>query len=490
MEIYKRRKWFITLQACVILLALLFLQNNEASNNLLFVLLYSLWNILSYAWLFVSEMKFAPDFHPFQVLTLASIQFIGLNGLSLFSSLSSGERIDFAGNYVDDILYLGFVFLSLEHLVLYSVFYYFEWRYYKSEDRRVITDCIRATNIDYFEWAKRLYLAIWILRLVNMRVSLSGLGSVFLSFVNIGYQLVLFLLLFSGIKEPENKSYLKYHWAVVVIEVVLVLGHGMKEEIIRPLIPYGVYLIMIYKSGLMSFDKGIIVRLGLIGAFVVLFVFPFNSIFRDLSNNTGRDWQEVTVRETFSAYIDYYLGGNTNRMEEKDRGAGYLMSRAGTIASNAWAIDYAINNGTHPEFFAYCTLAAIPRLLWKDKPQIVVGGMIDRLARGDPTWMVPERASEYGSSLSFGFAGACYFCFGFAGAVFFFVFHALFFSFLWYFIRGRIHYNLMALFVLVNFLFLVLKDFEAYQDCGISFFAINTVLLLFTRLTDPVFKKM
>ena len=48
----------------------------------------------------------------------------------------------------------------------------------------------------------------------------------------------------------------------------------------------------------------------------------------------------------------------------------------------------------------------------------------------------------------------------------------------------------MALFVLVNFLFLVLKDFEAYQDCGISFFAINTVLLLFTRLTDPVFKKM
>lgn len=488
MIIYKYRKIFIILQTIVLSLALLYVHIVKSGADLIFIFLYSIWNTLSFAWLFVVEMKYAPDFHPFQILALACLQYVGLNGLSLFSNLFVGDRVNFAGNYIEDIIYLGFLFLSLEHIILFSIFFLMERKYYKEKERIKIADYVKSTSIDYFVWAKKTYIVIWLFRLINYFIPINALGSSILAFVNNGYHIVLFFLLFAAIKNPKKDKYLKYHWLVVAIEVILVLGHGMKGEIIQPFIPYCTYIIITYKAGLAILNRKMIAKLVAIGLFIVLFVFPYVSVFRTISNNSGKAWSEISISEGFSAYFDYVLGDNKYKSDE-DRSVGYMMSRAGSIECNAWAIDYANNYGTIPEFFSYCSIAAVPRIIWPGKPQMVVGGMIDGLVRGDPLWMVPGKTDDYGTSTSIGFAGACYLCFGFLGTISAFVLYAFLFSLLWRFIRNKIYYNPMAIFILINFIFLLLTDFESFQDCGISFVAVNSVYVILARMIDSLFRR-
>ena len=433
-------------------------------------------------------MKYAPDFHPFQILSLVSIQFIGLNGLSISFKLIAGDRINYSGNYVEDIVYLGIIYLSLLHIILYYVFFLYEKKYYKKKNIYKCIDNIRNSTIDYGKWSKYVYLIVWGLRIINFVTPIGVLGASLYAFVSTGYQIVLFLLLFAALKKPNNDDYIKFHWIVVVIEILLVLGNGMKEEMIKPLIPYTVYLIFQYKAGLHKFDKKFLARLVVIGLFVVGFVFPYVSIFRTISNETGKSWNEISIGDVFSGYIDYLINDDRNN-NEIDRSTGYVMSRAGSIIYNAWAIDYAQNNGSYPQFFTYCSIAAIPRVIWPSKPVMVTGGMTSRLINGDPNWFVPGSADDYGSSSTLGFMGSCYLSFGFVGAIILIIIHALFLSYIWNYIRNRLHYNLIALFLFVNLLFLLVKDFESFKDCGVGFVAMNTAYLLLAHITDNMFKR-
>lgn len=487
-KIYRRRRTFIVWQIVVLLFALLYEHVVGRGNNAFFVLVYSLWNTLSYGWLFLSEMKQAPDFHPFQVLTLSSIMFIGLNGLSLSFKLIANEPIIYYGQMVDDIVYLGIIYLSLEHILLYIVFFYFEKKRDLQGKTPKLLESIKSTNVDYYEWAKKIYIIIWSLRLLKIIVPLGAIGSAIDAFANDGYHISLLLFLFAYLKDSSRKKCIQYHWAVIVIEVFLALGHGMKEEIIRPFIPYLVYCILAYKANVLKLSPKFIARIAVLGVFVVGFVFPYISIFRSISVQTGKEWSDISVTETLSAYVDYVLG-NPKYHDDEGRGAEYLASRAGSIVYNSWAIDYTKSNGAEPAFFAYCAIAAVPRVVWPGKPPMLVGGMIDHLINGDAAWLVPGDISEYGNSATLGFIGASYLSFGFWGAMLHVLLVAVFLSLLWQFIRKRLHYNPLSILVLMNMLFLVLKDFEAFQDCGVGFIATNTAYALIVLAFDKYFRK-
>ena len=157
MMIDKIRNYFLLSQTVVLFIALIYEYIVVKSNDYTFIFIYSLWNTISYLFLFISEMRFAPDFHPFQILTLSSIQFLGLNGLYLFSSLFIGESINYSDHIMDDIVYLVLIYLSIEHLILYYVFFYYEKKRQRSGSPRLI-DRIRCCKINYTEWAKKIYL--------------------------------------------------------------------------------------------------------------------------------------------------------------------------------------------------------------------------------------------------------------------------------------------------------------------------------------------
>lgn len=112
MDIFVLRKYFIIVQVFVFLLALLYDFMVGDSNDYTIILFYSLWNIGSYLWLFIKELRLAPDFHPYQILALVAAQFIGVSGISTYLQLMTGESILFGSTVITHAVYLGIIYLS------------------------------------------------------------------------------------------------------------------------------------------------------------------------------------------------------------------------------------------------------------------------------------------------------------------------------------------------------------------------------------------
>ena len=259
MKIYSIRRTFIVLQTLVFALSLLYEQLFASTHEYTIIFLYSLWNVISYIWLFIVELKYAPDFHPYQILAIITAQFVGINGISLYLKLIDGENLYFGAQLVNDSLYLGIIYLSLQHIILFAIFFIFENRH--REDKRKIpkiADRIKSSNINYFSWAIYFYIFVWLLRLLALVIPLVSISSVLVGLTVNGYSITLFLLTFSMLQEVTSNRAKIWHWLIVVIEIVLVLNHGMKEEIIRPLVPYCIYLIISYKAGYSKIIKPVL----------------------------------------------------------------------------------------------------------------------------------------------------------------------------------------------------------------------------------------
>lgn len=451
----------------------------DLRNEYIFILFYSLFNIFSYGWLFMQEMKYAPDFHPFQVLSLVALMFIGVNGISCYNKLSSGENIYFASALINDCLYLGVLFLSLQHLLLFSIFFYMEKKH-ENDNRLKFADRIKASNIDYGSWALRSYIIVWVLRGMSFFVQLGSISTILVNIANYGHLLTLYLLTFAMMKNPRA-LYKNAHWIIVFIEIALVLNHGMKEQIIRTLVPYCIYLLIMYKAGYQKFSGKMITNIAIIGFFVVGFVFPYVSITRTISNTTGRLWSDISVTEIFNDYIKYINNEGEYADEEEERGAGYLVSRAGSLGCNAWSIYHARREGLEPLYFAYCVSAMIPRVIWRDKPIIVTGAMAYAMVNGDQNWINTRVVEEQATSISLGFIGSCYMCMGLIGSLLYIAFISFFIWFVWDVCRKKMTYNIIMIWAFISFIAVLLKDYEGFQDCGINFLFFNTIYILLSR---------
>lgn len=490
MKIYSIRRTFILSQVVVFAIAISYTYFISNAYNYTFVLLYSLWNIISYGYLFVLELKYAPDFNPYQLLCLSCMLFTGLNGIDIYSDLVNGKSITFGVFSIEEVIHLGILFLSVQHIILFAVFFALEKRFYNSNKTESLLKNIVESRTNYYNKAFIVYGIVWVIRAVSLIIPLSSIGSILVFFANRGYLITLFLLVFERLKNPSNKAAIYIHWIIVAIEIVLVLGHGMKEEIIISIVPYCIYWILSYKAGRRKVNIESLIPIGLITLFVLGFVFPYISVFRSLSQERGQRWSDVSVSEVLEEYALYVRREGIYAYDDSERGVGYLMYRAGSIGCNAWSIDYAQTYGPTPEFAKYCAVAVVPRILWPQKPQVVTGGMISSLAWGDESWLRPKQANEYGNSMSLGFIGACYFSFGLAGALLMVLIHAFFLWFLWAFCRNRLHYNLFAIIIFINYIILILKDFEAFQDCGISFMATNLAFMAIAFLLDRGYYKI
>lgn len=479
MNIYAQRYNFIIWQFFIHVFLFCIMLLFDINGSLVFMSLLSLWFIVSYAWLFSVELKYSPDFNPFLILILASIQFVGINGLSVTSEIISGEILHFGIYPVNDYIFKGLFFVSLQHLLMYIGFSFYEYRYKSRDKETLLIDKIATSDLDYYTLGLCLYGTVWILRGIGVFTPLKNFGSIIVNFSTMGQLIVLLFLCFADIR--GDRRAMKLHWLIVTIEILLVLGGGMKEMIIRNIIPYCIYLLLRYKSGNLLFDGRLILKLA--GIFIfILFVFSYISVFRDIANRRQMEWKNVSIAESFSEYADYLqnTGIYAEISKKEDKGVSYLMSRAGSIGCNAWSINYAQTNGEKPQYLYFCSVGLIPRILWPNKPDLKVGAMMYRLSTGHETsWNKP--IEENLCSVSLGFIGSCYFSLGLLGALTIPVFMGLFCDFFWNFLKKRLHRNVLAVWAAFTLFSLFLKDCESLQDAGLIFTAWSCVYMLLVK---------
>lgn len=485
-DILRIRRNFLFLQwgFHILLYCLFLLFDLEKEANLLFVI--SFWYTISYAYILYAEIKYSLDFNPFQILILSSIQFVGLNGISMYLNILEGEEYKFGIYFINNYLQIGAYFLSLQHLLLYNGLCVVDYLRYK-KDRNVCRMSIRNqilnSNINYLKLALIVYFSVWILRAANLIFPLATIGSFINNIAADGHIVALFILIYAKIQSPFDSKVLKIHWIIVAIEILISLDSGMKETILQNLIPYCIYLLLAYKYGSLNFNFSFISKLILI-FIVVLNVFIYISVFRDLAIKRNVEWKDIKIEEVFLAYTDYLFrtGMYKNRDKETaDKGLDYLMSRAGSIGCNSWSINYATTKKTRPEYLYYCSFGLIPRILWPGKPPVQVGGMMYKLSTGhESTWNKPIRGNI--CSVSIGFIGSCYFSLGIIGALIIPFFMGVFCALYWFFLKDRITHNFLAIWALWSMIAVFVKDCEAFQDCGIIFTAWSCVYMIVLKI--------
>lgn len=486
------RDKFLFLQYAYALTTLLLIQIEYVETSPLMLLLMSVWNIISYAYLFYYETKFAPEFHPFTLLALVSIQYIGINGLSYSLKLFDGEDIIFCGNVVNNYLVLGLWYLSLQHILLFTT-YYKVLHKNKIQTKTPFYQYIIRSRIHYCRWALKVYLVLWCIRILDIIISINSYSSFIWNFSRNGQLITLTLLVFEMLRTPQNNKIFKLFWIIVFIEMIWVLGEGSKESIIINLVPYGIYLLIGYKLKIVQFNRKLFITLGSLGVFVIFIVFPYVSVFRDIAIRKNIPWSEVSVIESISEYYDYMIGsGNYENSKKSDKSASYAVDRAGAISCNAWAIDYASKNGPEIKYLILNAVSFIPKFLWPDKPPNITGSMLYHIAYGDPYWEVNSllefESGNLQTYVSAGFIGGCYFSLGIIGAIFFSLFAGWFIGMFWVFLRNKIYYNIIAIWSFYSIIIVILKDFEAFDDCGILFYFFSLLYIILIKYIFP-FKK-
>lgn len=477
MSIIRLRQQFLYLQFLVhILFAVLIYGFSLEGSSALFLFI-CLWFLCSFTVQLIREVRYARDFHPFHILMLASLQFVGVNGLSLWGRQSAGEIILFGATPVNEALVLGVFYLSLQHILVFIGFHLIEKR--RSHDETYNTSLyerIKKSQCNYLSWAVGAYTLVWLLRIINTFMPLGTVSSVLLQFTDMGQVVVLLLILFASIQ--RRRSVFKLHWVVVAIEVALALGDGMKENIIRNIIPYAIYLFILYKEGVISVRFPLIAKLAILSIFVLL-VFSYISVFRGIVTRTQKEWSQITVAETIQEFGEYMWdeGRYSRTRTDQQTSVDYLSSRAGAITCTAWAIDYAIKKGAQPDYMYYCAVGILPRFFFPNKPPLQVGGMIFHLSMGDENALGKYREHTQSSS-SIGLIGSCYFALGFLGAIIIPLFLGFFCSLYWLVIKKFITRDIVAIWAFFLLISVYLKDYEAFQDCGIVFVAWSCVYML------------
>lgn len=468
----RRRFLYWQLSAHGLFAGLLYVCHLEGSLGLLFVL--SVWFICSYAYLFIQEIQYAPDFHPYLILVLSSIQFVGFNGLNIHSLIRGGENVLFGIYSVNDYISEGMFFVSLQHLLLFIGFYVMERKYSEEYEEMGYSTSLYSkivtSDIPYYKWALYSYIAVWTFRCVDLVFPLSSISSLLNNFASYGQLLPLMLLVFSVIRDEGWRKPIYVHWFIVLVEIFLTLNSGMKENILRNLVPYGIYMLIQYKAGNLRLNASFVSRLTVVFVFV-LATFSYVSVFRDISNRERKEWSEISLSYAMKEYVDYLAkqGRYAETSDIKPKGSmEYLMSRAGSISCNAWSIHYAQTHHPMPQYLLYCSTALIPRILWPGKPTLRPGGMMYRLSTGHKDFWNQSKADT--ASVSLGFIGSCYFSLGLIGALVIPVLMGFFFNFFWHFLKRRLHKNLLAIWAFFTLVSLFLKDCEGLQDCGVIFF--------------------
>ncbi len=488
-DLIKFRRKYVLIQGVALMFLFLLMYSMNLEDSITFFAFLMLWNIITYIWVSFNEIKYSKDFHPFILFAVVSLQYIGFSGYSIVMSLLSGESFYLGACKLNSIMSLGFLYLTLEHYLIFFGYYWYNNRRLKKKQNGNFSEntalSVRKDSATLYRVAMYNYVVVWGLRLLNIVFPLASLSSALSSYSNTGYLVSLSFFTYIFLNRDKKQIFHQIFWVIVLIEVFRVLGHGMKQEIITPILPYIIYLFMAYKRGIMNlYSVSFFVKCAALLFFVIGFVFPYISIFRSVANKYNTDWQEVPISYVLEEYSNSFF---QEKNDEGHNGLKYFMERAGSVGSNSFSINYAQEHGINPKYFLYATSAIIPRFLWPDKPDNVTGVTAYYLALGmslDKAYYRALRTKTATTSITLGFIGSAFWTFGIVGALFFPLLAGVASAYIWNFLKDKLTSNIIAVWLFYSLMTTIFIDYENFVDCGLIFYSWSLVYILLIRITN------
>lgn len=486
----KYRRHYMLIQAVVLglLSMVVYLWDLKGSIQVFYFLIA--WNIITYSYVLYNELVMSPSFHPFIIFALITLQYCGLSPIQTAELMQSGEVVYLGSTPINRVLTLGYLFLSIEHYLIYcGYFLYDNYKLKREEEHISMIDSFSQYTINPLKISFYNYVVVLSLKLINLVIPLASVSSVLVTYADKGFLVSLAILSYALLLEKDVRKE-RLYWGITIIEILYALGGGMKQAIITPLLPYMIYLVLSYKQGLIKICSfKFITKCTLIVLFVIGFVFPYISTFRQLSNEQHKAWHEISVPETFNAYMDNLFSANGNN-NNKQSGLEYFMNRAGSIGSNSFSIYYADKRGISPEYFLYTTSAIIPRVLWPNKPKMLIGSTAYFMSLGytyDEA-MIKAQNTDKSTSITLGFIGSTYIAFGLVGAIVVCLLAGYLSARVWYFVKYR-QYNILAVWLFYTLMTTIFIDYENFVDCGLMFFMWSAVYIVLIKIIDKyIFK--
>ncbi len=483
-DLLKYRYYYIYFQAVVLggLATIIYLWDLKDSVVIFYFLIF--WNITTYGCVLYNELVKSPSFQPFIIFALITLQYCGLSPIQTASMLQSDKLVYLGATPINKVLTLGYLFLSIEHYLIYCGYFLYDNYKLRREDKHIsLIEGFSKYNINPFKIGLYNYIVVLLLRIVNHFISLGSFSSMLLVYSERGFLVSLAILSYALILE-RNFNVKRLYWAITTIEILYVLNSGMKQAIITPLLPYMIYLIISYKQGLICiWSPKFIMNSILIVVFVIGFVFPYISAFRQLSIEEKKEWKDVSVSEALNAYIDNLC--SVEKDDGQQNGLEYFMGRAGSIGSNSFSIDYADKRGISPKYFLYATSAIIPRIFWPDKPKILIGSTAYYMSLGYAyeDAVVKAQHTKRSASITLGFIGSSYMAFGIWGAIIICLLAGYLSARIWYFVKDR-QYNILSVWLFYTLMTTIFIDYENFVDCGLMFYMWSLVYIILIKLVD------
>lgn len=483
-DLLKYRYYYIWVQAVVLgfLTMIVYLWNLKSSIVIFYFLIF--WNIITYGYVLYNELVKSSSFHPFIIFALITLQYCGLSPIQTAGMLQSDKIVYLGATPINKVLTLGYLFLSIEHFLIYCGYFLYDNYKLKREDKHIsLIESFSQYNIDPFKVGLYNYVVVILLRLVGHFISLASFSSLLVVYSERGFLVSLAIMSYALILE-NNFKIKRLYWAITIVEILYVLNGGMKQAIITPLLPYMIYLIISYKQGLVSIWSPKLIMNGiLIVVFVIGFVFPYISTFRQLSIEEKKEWKDVSVSEALNAYVDNLF--STEKDEGKQSGLEYFMSRAGSIGSNSFSVGYADERGVSPKYFLYTASAIIPRILWPDKPKMLSGSTAYYMSLGYTyeDAIVKAKHAKKVPSITLGFIGSSYIAFGLFGAIIICLLAGYLSARIWYFVKDK-QYNILSIWLFYTLMTTIFIDYENFVDCGLVFYMWSLVYIILIKLVD------
>lgn len=482
-NIFSIRRSFLRTQWVIVVVGLLSVYCFDLFGSVTLLLLFSVWNTISFSYIFMKELKYSPDFHPIVILELINVMFIGISGISEFFNYLIDDELKVSDYIYTGSVGIGIILLTMSTLIIVTIFYYFEdkWKNAPNSTSTII-ESIKGNNVRYARYGLIIYIVVWIFRIVNIVYPLANIANLLVQFIDRGHILSLLFIVFGMIKEPKNTGLRQMHWYIVIFEVLLALRTGMKESIIQCFIPYAVYLVLVYKEIGKERRKNLVLKILALSFFIIMFAFPYVQIFRTTAIEKGKEWSQISVTEVINEYLDYITSSgkyNDKSKEYKDSNVDALVSRSSSIDLNVTGIDHARRYGSEHVYLYYCGISLIPRVVWPDKPSIILGGQINNVFRGGS---IQDSVEMGGNSMTFGLVGSCYFAMGIWASIIMSIVVGFVLTFLWRMTKRRLYRSIIAGWVLVFIMKTILKNFESLYDCGVNFVAMSLIYMMLMSL--------
>lgn len=487
MALLKYRNQYVWIQAIVLGLLTMIIYLWDISFSIPLLYFMATWNIIIYGWVLYNELVKSQNFHPFIIFALITLQYCGFSPLSTINNVITGEDIYIGSTRVNESLTLGYLYLTLEHYFIYIGYFFYDNRKLMKSGY----DTALLTNITYtprklYNVALYNYIAVLLLRLIDkIGIPLASITSILDSYAGKGFLISLTLLSYAILLDSKRSLTKITFWLITVVEIAIVLGNGMKQEIITPLLPYMIYLIIAYKNGKLKITSPkFIVKLSFIVIFVIGFAFPYVTTFRGIAIREGKEWSEIPISQAMSEYWDNITGTDT---ENSKNGLETFMNRASAIACNSFSVNYTERYGHSFKYFISTTTRLIPRVIWPDKPNATVGSTATFLTMGysyDDAIKIASQ-TKHMHSITLGFAGSSYMALGALGVIIFSFIAGLATAMIWHFVNKRPN-DIVALWLFYNMMTTIFIDYESFIDFGVLFYAWSLIYVLIIKTNDKI----